>query len=614
MLFYCMQTDGNALPDGFDEIAIYFDHGTLVAKVNGPATVSVVAALPAEGLLARDRWTHLALAWRPGLQSFWVDGRLMGQSGAAHESPRLDSFRSELSRHPSSRQYHAPANYAAVTLFDDFPSQAQVQALAAAAPDRAPVVFSPPQPIIAACDWGRPWLGKRTLKATLHNPGHDAEVFRASIELTEATTSPQARRREIAAKQIRILPSKRADISLDYALSGSGTARLELLVRRTGGNEVIAGRVRYLYIPPVLASVEAYKERLGQVERLALPAAAREEVEAAREHLAQLRARFLSGPSAEASAANREVAEMEKEVAAVGQRVEETVSRAKIAAALEGQPFALGWTHGTIKVLKHDVFPGRIEEPISLEAARGEYEPAQLFVFAPEQPLEHMKVQVSDLRGPDGAIVAASEVSWRVVEYVVTTRPYYEVRHIGEWPDPLREREAFSVPAGGHTIIWLTVHVPRDARPGNYDGEVVVSGPAGRRSLPLRLHVWRFTLPERASLKTAFGLNSIGHWQSKMNVDEYIRNCAEHRVSLGFPGIPWVGPDIQRPAFDWTGWTRLSFSAEGRGEGLSKGRLFLVCDAGERTLATYGPFEVTPTRRDFVARLREPLVFASLRF
>ncbi|MCX7598776.1 MAG: DUF4091 domain-containing protein, partial [Armatimonadetes bacterium] len=47
---------------------------------------------------------------------------------------------------------------------------------------------------------------------------------------------------------------------------------------------------------------------------------------------------------------------------------------------------------------------------------------------------------------------------------------------------------------------------------------------------------------------------------------------------------------------------------------LSKGRLFLVCDAGERTLATYGPFEVTPTRRDFVARLREPLVFASLRF
>lgn len=38
---------GDALSDGFGEIAIYLDHGTLVAKVNGPAAVSVVAALPA---------------------------------------------------------------------------------------------------------------------------------------------------------------------------------------------------------------------------------------------------------------------------------------------------------------------------------------------------------------------------------------------------------------------------------------------------------------------------------------------------------------------------------------------------------------------------------------
>lgn len=614
MFFYCMQTDGNALPDGFDEIGIYLDHGTLVAKVNGPAAVSVVAALPAGQFLARGRWTHLALSWRPGLQCFWVGGKLVGQAGAAHGPPRLDAFRAELSRHPSSRQHRAPAQYAAVTIFDDFALPKQIAALAAAAPDRAPLVLKPPQPIIAALDWGRPWLGRKTLKATLQNPAPRAETMRVSIELTEATTASEARRREVAAKQIKLAPGRQAEISLDYQLSGCGTARLEFLVRRAGSDEVVAGRVRYVHIPPIFATIEAQEKRLSEVDGLALPPAARDEVQAARAHLSRLRARFLSGPSAEGSQANREIAELEKELAVLSQHVEETVSRARIAAALQGKPFALGWTHGTIKVLKTDPFPGRVEEPIVLEAARGEYEPAQMFVFAPGEPLEHLRVRVSDLKGPGGAVIPASEVSWRVVEYAVTSKPYYEVRHIGEWPDPLREREEFAVSANGHTIIWLTVRVPRDATPGDYEGEVAVSGPAGQRSLPMRLHVWGFALPDRSSLKTAFGLNSCGNWQSKMNVDEYIRNCAEHRVSVGFPGLPWVGPVIQKPAFDWTGQTQLRFSASGSGEGLSSGRLFLVCDAGEHVRATYGPFEVTPAPHDFSVQLREPLVFTSLRF
>lgn len=127
------------------------------------------------------------------------------------------------------------------------------------------------------------------------------------------------------------------------------------------------------------------------------------------------------------------------------------------------------------------------------------------------------------------------------------------------------------MPVTGHTIIGLTLRVPRAGQRGDYEGKVVVSGPVGQRALSLRLHVWRFALPGRPGLKTACGLNSCGNWHSTMNVDECIRNCAGHLVSLGFPCLPWVGPVIQRQAFDWTGRARLRFSASGDGEGLSSG-------------------------------------------
>jgi len=612
MFFYCMQTDGNALPDGFDEIGIYLDHGTLVAKVNGPSAATYVATLPASEYLARDRWTHLALAWRPGLQCFWVDGKLLGQAGASLEPPRLDAFRAEVGRHPSSRQYRAPAQYAGIHIFDDFPSPQNIETLVQLRPDLPPLLQKPPV-IFTGVDWGRPWLGRKTVTASIRNPEKAAGVFRVVLE---KSCGPDYERREAAAARVELGPAGRGVATLEYEITCSGPVRLELLVSaRIGRKYLSAGRVRYLYIPPLLSQIEAQERRLAEVEPLDLPLAARGRIEAARARLAQLRERFLTGPvGIGAAGANRAVAEMEREVEVLAQSIAEVVSTARIAAALQGKPFALGWTHGTVKVLKTDPFPGRVEEPIVLEAARGEYEPAQLFVFAPDRALEHVKVQLSDLRGPDGATISASEISWRVVEYAVTTKPSYEVRHIGEWPDPLREREEFSVPGNGHAIIWLTVHVPREAKPGDYHGEVVVTSPDGERFLPLRLHVWKFALPERPSLKTAFGLNCCGRWQASMKVEEYIRNCAEHRVSLGFPGIPWAGPSIQKPSFDWTGMKQLSFAASGKGAGLSTGRLFLVCDAGDGARATYGPFEVVADRRQFTASLREPLLFTRLRF
>lgn len=117
--------------------------------------------------------------------------------------------------------------------------------------------------IIVACDWGRPWLGKRTPKTTLRNLGRGAEAVRVSLELTGATTASETRRRKVVANQIRIAPSRQANVGLNCELSRRGAAPLELLVCRAGSDRVVAGRVRYVYMPPLLAAIEAPEKRVG---------------------------------------------------------------------------------------------------------------------------------------------------------------------------------------------------------------------------------------------------------------------------------------------------------------------------------------------------------------
>ena len=51
-----------------------------------------------------------------------------------------------------------------------------------------------------------------------------------------------------------------------------------------------------------------------------------------------------------------------------------------------------------------------------------------------------------------------------------------------------------SVVAGASREFWVTIHVPQDARPGTYQGQLTFSSTAGRATLPLQVTVLPFTL------------------------------------------------------------------------------------------------------------------------
>jgi hypothetical protein len=196
-----------------------------------------------------------------------------------------------------------------------------------------------------------------------------------------------------------------------------------------------------------------------------------------------------------------------------------------------------GWKVGTDRGLPAK--PEKKAEPILLSAARGEYEPVQV-VLRPEKDGELLSAEVSLLRKVWGGV---GHVTARLneVAYVRVTHPTDTLGSPGWYPDPLPPlRLPLTLRAGKNQPLWLTVYVARDTRPGDYRGHLRLKTSLGAVSIPLRVQVYDFALPEETHLKSALGLgaHSINEYhalhgqEDKSAVyDKYLRNFAEHRIS-----------------------------------------------------------------------------------
>ncbi|MCX7597466.1 MAG: carbohydrate binding domain-containing protein, partial [Armatimonadetes bacterium] len=210
------------------------------------------------------------------------------------------------------------------------------------------------------------------------------------------------------------------------------------------------------------------------------------------------------------------------------------------------------WCEGAWKVGLDRPAPEKKLAEMSVQAARGEFEPVQL-VIRPKRELKGLTVRISDFRG-QRASLPASIVTVKQVEYVEVTIPTDRFGCEGWWPDPLPPvRGPISAPAGRNLPLWLTVHAPRNARPGTYKATVTVSADRGFRiDVPLRLRVYNFEIPREVHLQTALGINAGDIWlyhnltapedrEAREKVwDLYMQNWRDHHISpFGFSLRPW---------------------------------------------------------------------------
>jgi len=225
---------------------------------------------------------------------------------------------------------------------------------------------------------------------------------------------------------------------------------------------------------------------------------------------------------------------------------------------------------------------------VGIKAAKNEVESFQVVIAAPKENVNVVKVEISDLVGPNGSKIAKSNIRLFREEYVRVrmSTPRAELPP-GLYPDPLvpfvnpqtgepiepltRTRKRWGEPAtkSGHDMyavpfevfkgqnqaIWGDVHVPKDAIAGTYSGHLRVHARGGiSEQMAVTLTVWDFALPNGPTHKNHFGSfgNIARFFDVKRGSDEfkriemqYCQAMAEHRINPPIPShlLPEVNED-----------------------------------------------------------------------
>lgn len=152
--------------------------------------------------------------------------------------------------------------------------------------------------------------------------------------------------------------------------------------------------------------------------------------------------------------------------------------------------------------------PVPLPEQVSLMAAKGESESFQLVIVNGSRTMHTGRVRPLPLRMGDKAIEVSDMKLWSVQSVSVETPSKNSMVKPKELvPDPLVPSDAFTIAAGEHQAVWVTIHVPRDAQAGQYTGKFEIYAPGfPLTTVPISLEVMDFVLPIRPQLRTSFGL------------------------------------------------------------------------------------------------------------
>lgn len=211
-----------------------------------------------------------------------------------------------------------------------------------------------------------------------------------------------------------------------------------------------------------------------------------------------------------------------------------------------GRPvYGIATASSMSKILPHRPELARLDFKANIElmAARNEMEAGQVIVYSPDKDLKQVTLSASALTSDTGETIPQSAVTAAVVGFVKTSKPLYQVDHVGWWPDPIMTNlDTFDIRKGDLQSIWYAVRVPGKQRPGLYKGTLTIKpGNAAAVEIPVRLKVWDFALPERPSLPTSVAVNtnavygSEQHDKARMKRlnEAFDRFVMEHRTNPG---------------------------------------------------------------------------------
>ncbi len=175
------------------------------------------------------------------------------------------------------------------------------------------------------------------------------------------------------------------------------------------------------------------------------------------------------------------------------------------------QSYSTVWVSSMEKIWRENNPPLNTFETLTLNAARGEAESAQLVVFA-KQDLKNLKFTLAQpLKADDGKIIPQGAVSIVPVGYVDCPKPPYEAPRNGWWPDPLLlYADKLDLESGKCEPWWVDVNVPKDQTPGTYKGTVRIEADgAPATDVPFTVTVHRCTLPDGSAYPLTVSFDGV---------------------------------------------------------------------------------------------------------
>ncbi len=201
---------------------------------------------------------------------------------------------------------------------------------------------------------------------------------------------------------------------------------------------------------------------------------------------------------------------------------------------------ALWYCESDNKVAATRSAPKTTSAAIQMYGAGGERVHTQL-VLRPNSELGVVRISTAGLSGPGGATIPSSAILLRRAAYVHVEQPTDAIGVAGDWPDPLPPltKDGWKPAIGRNNPVWVTINLPRGARPGDYRGTILITTSQSSQRVPLQLHVYGFDLPAHTSLRSGFGISpdSIRKYHHLQNNDQlkqvwdlYMRDFAAHRL------------------------------------------------------------------------------------
>jgi len=193
--------------------------------------------------------------------------------------------------------------------------------------------------------------------------------------------------------------------------------------------------------------------------------------------------------------------------------------------------YLLGVENSLKKVFKDKYwFKGKITDEVFLYSAKNEYESFQLCIIPVKnnKSIKVLKLEISDLTGPQGKKISKDNIKYYKVGYVKTTRSANPTSVIGYWPDPLLESELPRIKPEEVGSIWIEIYTPPDIPAGEYQGEIkIITSNSHPALFKIHLRVWNFTLPKKQVVYTCTWM-SLKHIREAYQADQYGRAiCGE---------------------------------------------------------------------------------------